>query len=159
MLIDGERLRRHLSEKREGLLGVQRRATETENDSLLAKAKGAVQIIDLLIQEMPTLAVNLGRPSPHNVRDSDPDEAVKAASNTFGQSKNRVRVYEALTALGEGTAEEIAAMAIEMFPGHYPPYSLARRVTDLHERGLIERTGEKRRTQAGGSADVWRLIS
>lgn len=157
-LIDGERLRRFLNEKKDYLQAARDKAAVDDNASLGFKLAGAVQTIELILKELPGYTVNLGGPSPHNVRRDDPEEAQQAASNTFGRSKNRVRVYAALQALREGTAEEIAAKAIEMFPGVYPPYSLARRVTDLHERGLIEKTGERRTTQAGGSADVWRLI-
>lgn len=159
MLIDGERLRRFLEEKKEALQAVGEKAARDEMDFRSFKVQGAILMIDIVLKELPKLSVDLGGPSPHNVRNRDNDDARQAASNTFGQSKNRQRVYAALQELGEGTAEEIAAKAIEMFPGNYPPYSLARRVTDLSERGLIERTGDRRRTKAGGSADVWRMVS
>ncbi len=159
-LIDGERLRTFLTEKKVALVSTQDEATRTERPILSYKLQGAIQFIDLMLAELPNYAVNLGGQSPHNVRNDDPEEAQIAASNTFGRSKNRARVYEALKALPgrQGTAEEIAAKAIEMFPGKYPPYSLQRRVTDLHERGLIERTGERGLTMAGSTADIWRLV-
>lgn len=154
-MIDDVGLRRALDRKRDELAF--RRAWAAKDSPRDLRFTGAIEMIDTVLRALPRFVVDLGGPSPHNVRNTDPEDAQVAASNTFGRSKNRMRVYVALQELGEGTAEQIAAKAIEMFPGVYPPYSLARRVTDLHERGLIERTGEKRRTQAGGSADVWRM--
>lgn len=121
--------------------------------------RGAIRGLQQARAALPQFAVDLDGPSPHNVRHTDPEGAQEAAgSNTFGRSKNRIKVYQALKELRSGTPEEIAAKAIELFPGVYPPYSLARRVTDLAERGLIEKTGERRATTAGGTADVWALI-
>lgn len=120
---------------------------------------GAIRAVTQVEREILQFQIDLEGPSPHNVRNTDPEEAHEAAgSNTMGRSKNRMKVYAAIQALGAGTPEEIAAKAIEMYPGVYPPYSLARRVTDLAERGVVQKTGEKRRTSAGGMADVWELV-
>lgn len=156
MILDGDRLERWLTEYSER---IQAEGEATQSPNLKERYRGAWTAIEQIQRALPQFVVPLGGPSPHNVRNTDNQDAKDAAgSNTFGRSKNRAKVYEALKALGSGTPEEIAAKAIEMYPGVYPPYSLARRVTDLAERDLIRKTGDRRRTTAGGMADVWELV-
>jgi hypothetical protein len=49
------------------------------------------------------------------------------------------------------TADEIAAELGES------PFSIRPRVTELAQRGLIERTGERRKSSNGRMSHVWRL--
>ena len=82
-----------------------------------------------------------------------------STSNDAAQSmkasapKLRTRVRNAISKLGDATADEVAE-ALDI-----TPFSARPRVTELATLGVIEYTGERRPNISGRSAKVWRLAS
>lgn len=92
-------------------------------------------------------------PSRPNVRTSDPHTSRDAAASldpaTLG--RQQAAVIASLAARREATCEEIAGDV-----GNYPN-RVARRITDLHDLGLVADTGSTRAASSGRQQIVWHL--
>jgi hypothetical protein len=86
-------------------------------------------------------------------RDTDPGTAHEAAARVtphVAQLENMV--LGAVRKLGTATAHEVAAYL------DLPLVSVSPRFAPLAARGLLERTGERRPTPGGASAQTWRAV-
>lgn len=86
-------------------------------------------------------------------RNSDPDTAREAAAAVTPHVAHlESAVVVALRRLGTATAHEVAAFL------DLPLVSVSPRFAPLAARGILERTGERRPTPGGASAQTWRLV-
>ena len=85
------------------------------------------------------------------VRTTDPDTSHTAATNASkrGPSQRR-RIWESLTALGEATDYELSIHA------NILRSSASKRRQELMDLGHVYDTGQRRKTDTGTSAVVWR---
>jgi predicted ArsR family transcriptional regulator len=73
------------------------------------------------------------------------------AIEASGKAQTLREKVEAFFATGRtGTADEVAAWLGES------PFSLRPRISELYQLGLIERTGERRKSSVGRSSHVYR---
>lgn len=93
-------------------------------------------------------------PVQGSFRLSDPDMSREAAASVDLPARQR-EVLAALAYLGEATAYEIS-QRLERNGQKRPENAVARRLGDLHERGLAEPTGAKRRGGSFRFQQVWR---
>lgn len=103
------------------------------------------------LPEPPTLATTL-RPHLVRARRRDPSTSQQAAeSMRTAATEQGARVFNALQAIGEAGAEQIG-QRIGM-----DAYAVRKRLPELEQAGLIETTGDTRRTASGRSERVWRV--
>lgn len=87
-------------------------------------------------------------------RDTDPDTSAEAAQSVDLPNR-QAEVLRALARLGEATPHEISVwLAGQQM--YRPENTVARRLGDLHDRGLAEPTGDKRRGSSFRFQQVWR---
>lgn len=100
---------------------------------------------------MSQLALYLPAPG---ARRRDPATSQQAAeSMRTAATEQGARVFNALQAIGEAGAEQIG-QRIGM-----DAYAVRKRLPELEQAGLIETTGDTRRTASGRSERVWRVCA
>ncbi len=86
-------------------------------------------------------------------RNDDPDTSHDAAASmTRGAQRQRDKILGLLRDRGHLTADELD---VSLFDGHH---TAGRRLSELRELGLAERTDRKRDTRSGRKAYLWRLV-
>ena len=94
-----------------------------------------------------------GRLFQPRARTQDPDTSHDAASSmTRGAQRQRDKILGLLRDRGDLTADELD---VSLFDGHH---TAGRRLSELRELGLAERTDRKRDTRSGRKAYLWRLV-
>ena len=90
---------------------------------------------------------------PPRARRTDPDTSHAAANSMAeGAKGQRSRIHAYLTEFGPHTADELdEALDLRVT-------SAGRRLSELKEKGLAERTTEKRPTRSGRGAYAWRAL-
>lgn len=152
MLIDGDKFL-------ESLHGYKNNLTELVNITELqhnrVRYQAAMSMVDQIIKSLP--GFEIAEPATRGVRRNDNAAAKKASDTNLGDSEARTLCLHALNQLGEATTAEIAAKVRSYRPGVYRPNSVERRVTDLVQMGLFEKTGKRQANPSGRLADVLRL--
>ena len=93
-------------------------------------------------------------PARRLVRPTDPDTSHRAASTASRRGPNqRLRVWQALQTLGTATDYELST-ATGLLRS-----SAGKRRQELTDLGLVEATDERRRTDTGSLAVVWRPVA
>jgi len=90
---------------------------------------------------------------PPGARRRDPATSHDAArSMRTAATEQGARVFNALQALGQAGAEQIAERS------GMDAYAVRKRLPELEAAGVIQTTGDTRRTASGRSERVWRVV-
>ena len=92
-------------------------------------------------------------------RESDPPTSHDAADHHDGLSAQRRMVLAALADKGHATAYELLCHLATYRPIVPQQSVIARRLTDLHELGLVEDTGTTRPGSSKRRLIVWRITN
>ena len=105
-----------------------------------------------MLNELDAIANGFAHLSTRRARTLDPETSHDAAASmTLAANRQCAQVLNALRAIGNGGAEQIAATC------GLDAYQVRKRTSELQDAGLIETTGERRRTRSGRSERVWRV--
>ncbi len=169
-LIDGDRLRARLEEMQATLLQSARERHELDgpDDHTALRMDGAVANLHLILTQLDNYRVAGGRKTPMNDIHVEPKELVRRhARGTSWEAAvsitpdGRQRMYKAiyllLSKLGPMTDHEIRDEMERRGFAHSWSGLSARRV-ELERAGWVEDTKERRPTQFGKMATVWRAV-
>jgi hypothetical protein len=94
-------------------------------------------------------------PDPGKLAHRNDPQTAKDAARRTDAATGREAVHTALLRHGPMTADELERLDLNL--GNVPRIA-ARRLSDLKQAGRVVATGERRRTQSGSLADVYRAI-
>jgi predicted ArsR family transcriptional regulator len=105
-----------------------------------------------MLNELDAIANGFAHLSIRRARTLDPETSHDAAASmTLAANRQCAQVLNALRSIREGGAEQIAeACGLDA-------YQVRKRTSELQDAGLIETTGERRKTRSGRSERVWRV--